>query len=103
MVEKEQKIKYIKAEKVVDEKIVPMYTTTIKPKPPFYLFVPSIHEIPPNIRKKMKNKAFALGRFFDTDKEANKEVKEAGYRGEKVKILRKQGYLLSKEKLKKVV
>jgi hypothetical protein len=98
-----KEIEYTKAEKIEDSKIVPAFVTTIKPKPPFYLFVPSVYEIPKDYLKKMKGKAFALGSFFDTDEEAEKDVKEAGYKGEKVKILEEQGYLVSKKKLNEVI
>jgi len=43
-----------------------------------------------------KGKAFALGTFFNTDEEALKEVKRAGYNKEKQKILKEQGYLVFK-------
>jgi len=68
------------------------YTTAIRPKPPFYLFVPNIHEIPEEIKKENKGKAFALGEFFDSDKGAEMAVKKAGYGEDKQRILKAQGY-----------
>jgi len=67
------------------------YATSITPRPPFFLFVPCIHEIPPAVKKENKGKAFAFGHFYKTDKEAEKEIKEAGYNKGKIRILKTQG------------
>lgn len=89
--------------RIEDERIVPEFTTTISPRPPFYLFVPSIDEIPANYLKKMRGKAFALGDFFDSDEEALMEVKKNGYKGKDIDILREQGYLVFKDELEEII
>jgi len=68
------------------------YATSITPKPPFYLLVPSIHEIPEKVKKENKGKAFALGEFFGSDKGAEMAVRKAGYGKDKQRILKTQGY-----------
>lgn len=86
-----------------DAKITGMFSTTIAPKPPFYLFVPSIHEIPKNVLAQMKGSAFALGDFYKTDSEAVQAIKKAGYDKSNQVILEQQGYLVTKKKLKELV
>lgn len=98
-----EEIEYKKAKGVKDKEIEIAFVTKIKPRPPFYLFVPSFEEIPENVREENKEKSFALGDFFDTDEEAIEKVKEAGYDKEQMKILEKQSYLKLKKKLEEVV
>ena len=69
-----------------------VHTMKITPRPPFYLFVPSIYEIPEDLKKQNKGKAFVFGHFYDTDEKATKEVKDAGYDKTKIRILKSQGY-----------
>ena len=78
------------------------WTTTIRPRPPFFLFVPSFKEIPKDVREKNKDKFFALGEFFDTKEKALKKIKEAGYDKKGMMILQKQSYLKLK-RLKEVL
>jgi len=69
------------------------FSTTIQPRPPFFLFVPSLDEIPAQERAKHKGEYFALGHFYKTLKQARVEVKESGYGSkEKIDVLIKQGY-----------
>ena len=68
------------------------YATTIKPRPPFMLFVPSLDEIPADVREQHKGQFFALGEFYPTLGEAKKKVKEAGYNGKQVQVLAEQKY-----------
>jgi len=68
------------------------YATSIQPKAPFFLLVPSIGEIPATVRQQNVGKAFALGDFYDTDAEALRAVLSAGYGKAKQETLRKQGY-----------
>jgi len=72
------------------------YSTTIAPKPPFFLFVPNIKEVNPELKNMNRSKAFALGTFFGTNEEALKEVKKAGYNKSQQNILKEQGYLAFK-------
>jgi hypothetical protein len=68
------------------------YSTTIKPKEPFFLFVPSLNDIPQEIKDKNIGKWFALGEFFDTEQEAERKVRSAGYGLKKQEILKQQNY-----------
>jgi len=101
-------IEFKKVKKVKNDKLEMAYTTTIRPKPPFYLFIPSYNEIPENIRKQNKGKYFSLGKFFNTKQQALKYAKESGYNKKDIEILQVQSYLKlklgkSKKKLKEVV
>jgi len=95
-------ISYTKAKQFEGGKPVG-WTTSIHPIPPFFLFVPSIDDIPKEVMEKEKDKSFALGEFFDTDEQALKEVKESGYTQQQLAILEEQGYVRLKKKLKGVV
>ena len=68
------------------------YSTTIKPKEPFFLFVPSLEEMPKEVLQENKGKWFALGEFFQTKTQAQKKIKQAGYNDAKTKILIQQKY-----------
>jgi hypothetical protein len=68
------------------------YGTTIKPRPPYYLFVPAINEVPANVRAGHKGEAFALGDFFKNKEEALKSIKKKGYKDSDVNLLKMQGY-----------
>lgn len=94
-----QKIPYKKVKEVRDGHIVKSWETTIHPKPPFFLFVPSYEEIPEKVREENKDRAFILGEFVDTDEEAIRKAKKAGYDEEGIRTLKEQSYL----KLKKMV
>jgi len=74
----------------------PSFATSIRPVPPFMLFVPSIKEIPSNIVQQMKGKSFALGGFYATPKQALAEIRESGYDAAKTKILEQQGYFVKR-------
>lgn len=68
------------------------YSTTIKPREPFFLFVPALTDIPADVRKQHKGEWFALGEFFHSKAGAEQKVKEAGYDAKQKKILAQQKY-----------
>lgn len=78
----------------VPEKGRASWSTSIKPQSPFFLFVPSINEMPPRVRAENANRAFALGEFYSTNDKAMAAVRKAGYIAkEQQATLKKQGYL----------
>jgi hypothetical protein len=95
-------VKYSKAD-FKDGKVVETMTTMITPRPPYFLFVPAIHEMPvEEIRENKGKSAFAFGHFVKSTNEAMKEAKKNGYKKKDIKLLEQQGYLVSKERLKLV-